>query len=69
LPTSAGAARLNKIITVTHNPSLKHKIVAIMNKRDTMILADNPSTAQNNVIDCRNVAHSGLLTRYCAANP
>ncbi|MDR0905245.1 MAG: Cys-Gln thioester bond-forming surface protein [Oscillospiraceae bacterium] len=54
LPTDA--VRLNKIVTGTYNQSLKYKILVTTNKGDTKIIADNLSTTQNNVIDCRNAA-------------
>jgi uncharacterized surface anchored protein len=54
LPTDA--VRLNKIVTGTYNQSLKYKILATTNKGDTKIIADNLSTTQNNVIDCRGAA-------------
>jgi uncharacterized surface anchored protein len=54
LPTNA--LRLTKIFTGTYNQSLKYKVIATTNKGDTKVLADNLSTTQNNVIDCRNAA-------------
>jgi uncharacterized repeat protein (TIGR01451 family) len=54
VPTDA--ARLTKIVTGTYNQSLKYKVVITTNKGDTKIIADNLSTTQNNVIDCRNAA-------------
>jgi uncharacterized repeat protein (TIGR01451 family) len=54
VPTDA--ARLTKIVTGTYNQSLKYKVVITTNKSDTRIIADNLSTTQNNVIDCRNAA-------------
>jgi uncharacterized repeat protein (TIGR01451 family) len=54
LPTDA--VRLNKIVTGTYNQSLKYKILATTNKGDSRVIADNLSTTQNNVIDCRNAA-------------
>jgi uncharacterized repeat protein (TIGR01451 family) len=54
LPTDA--VRLSKIVTGTYNQSLKYKILVTTNKGDTKIIADNLSTTQNNVIDCRNAA-------------
>jgi uncharacterized surface anchored protein len=59
IPTDA--VRLNKIVTGTYNQSLQYKILATTNKGDTMIIADNLSTPQNNVIDCRN-ANLGLAS-------
>jgi hypothetical protein len=53
------AVRLNKIVTGTYNQSLKYKIMATTNKGDTIIIADNLSTTQNNVINC-NPAALGL---------
>jgi uncharacterized surface anchored protein len=52
----ADAVRLNKIVTGTYNQSLKYKILVTTNKGDTRVIADNLSTTQNNVIDCRNAA-------------
>jgi uncharacterized repeat protein (TIGR01451 family) len=46
------AVRLNKIVTGTYNQSLKYKILATTNKGNTIIVADNLSTTQNNVINC-----------------
>jgi uncharacterized surface anchored protein len=57
IPTDA--VRLNRIVTGTYSQSLKYKILATTNKGDTMIVTDNLSTTQNNVIDCRN-ANLGL---------
>jgi maltoporin len=54
LPTDA--VRLEKIVTGTYNQSLKYKVLVTTNKGDTRIIADNLSTTQNNVIDCRNAA-------------
>jgi uncharacterized surface anchored protein len=54
LPTDA--VRLNKIVTGTYNQSLKYKVMIATNKGDTRVVADNLSTAQNNVIDCRGAA-------------
>jgi uncharacterized repeat protein (TIGR01451 family) len=54
LPTDA--VRLNKIVTGTYNQSLKYKVLVTTNKGDTKIIADNLSTTQNNVLDCRNAA-------------
>jgi uncharacterized repeat protein (TIGR01451 family) len=54
LPTDA--VRLQKIVTGTYNQSLKYKILITTNKGDTRVIADNLSSTQNNVIDCRNVA-------------
>jgi len=54
IPTDA--VRLNKIVTGTYNQSLKYKVIATTNKGDTRVIADNLSTTQNNVIDCRNAA-------------
>jgi uncharacterized repeat protein (TIGR01451 family) len=54
LPTDA--VRLTKIVTGTYNQSLKYKVLVTTNKGDTKIIADNLSTTQNNVIDCRGVA-------------
>lgn len=53
LPTDA--VKLNKIVTGTYNQSLKYKILAVTNKGDTIIIADNLSTTKNNVIDCSKV--------------
>jgi hypothetical protein len=50
------AVRLNKIVTGTYNQNLKYKVLATTNAGDTIVIADNLSTTQNNVIDCRNVA-------------
>jgi hypothetical protein len=58
IPTDA--VRLNKIVTGTYNQSLKYKVIATTNRGDTRIIADNLSTTQNNVIDCRN-ASLGLM--------
>ncbi|MCL2774923.1 MAG: SpaA isopeptide-forming pilin-related protein [Oscillospiraceae bacterium] len=46
------AVRLNKIVTGSYNQSLKYKILAVTNKGDTKIIADNLSTTKNNVINC-----------------
>jgi hypothetical protein len=54
IPTDA--VRLNRIVTGTYNQSLKYKVIATTNKGDTRVIADNLSTTQNNVIDCRNAA-------------
>jgi uncharacterized repeat protein (TIGR01451 family) len=54
LPTAA--VRLQKVVTGTYSQSLKYKILITTNKGDTRVIADNLSTAQTNVIDCRNVA-------------
>jgi uncharacterized repeat protein (TIGR01451 family) len=54
LPTDA--VRLTRIVTGTYNQSLKYKILASTNKGDTLIIADNLSTARNNVIDCSGVS-------------
>jgi hypothetical protein len=54
LPTDA--VRLQKIVTGTYSQSLKYKILVTTNKGDQRIIADNLSTTQNNVIDCRNAA-------------
>ena len=54
LPVDAG--RLNKILTGTYNQSVKYKIIATTNKGDTIIIADNLSSVQNNAIDCRSAA-------------
>jgi len=53
LPTDA--TRLTKIVTGTYNQSLRYKIIASTNKGDTIVIADNLSTMQNNVIDCAGV--------------
>lgn len=54
LPTDA--VRLTKLVTGTYNQSLKHKILATINTGETIIIADNLSTMQNNVIDCSNAS-------------
>jgi hypothetical protein len=54
LPTDA--VRLTRIVTGTYNQSLKYKIIATTNKGDTIVIADNLSTTQNNVIDCANAS-------------
>ena len=54
LPTDA--VRLNKIVTGTYNQSVKYKIIATTNKGKQLIIADNLSTTQNNVIDCSNAS-------------
>ena len=54
IPTDT--ARLTRIVTGTYNQSLKYKIIATTNKGDTRVIADNLSTTQNNVIDCRAAA-------------
>jgi uncharacterized surface anchored protein len=54
LPTEA--VRLNKIMTGTYNQSLKYKVMITTSKGDTRVVADNLSTTQNNVIDCRGAA-------------
>jgi len=54
IPTDA--VRLTQIVSGTYNQSLKYKIIATTNKGDTRVIADNLSTTQNNVIDCRNAA-------------
>jgi uncharacterized surface anchored protein len=54
IPTDA--ARLDKIVTGTYSQSLKYKILATTNTGDTRVIADNLSTTQNNVIECRGVA-------------
>jgi uncharacterized repeat protein (TIGR01451 family) len=54
LPTDA--ARLDRIVTGTYNQSLKYKVMITTNKGDTRVIADNLSTTQNNVIDCRAAA-------------
>ena len=54
IPTEA--ARLSRIVTGTYNQSLRYKIIATTNKGDTRVIADNLSTTQNNVIDCRPAA-------------
>jgi uncharacterized repeat protein (TIGR01451 family) len=54
LPTDA--VRLQKIVTGTYSQSLKYKILVTTNKGDTRIIADNLSTTQSNVVDCRGVA-------------
>ena len=54
LPTDA--VRLNKIVTGTYNQSVKYKILATTNKGKQVIVADNLSTLQNNVIDCSNAS-------------
>jgi uncharacterized repeat protein (TIGR01451 family) len=46
------AVRLNRIVTGTYNQSLKYKVIAATNKGNAIILADNLSTTQNNVINC-----------------
>jgi hypothetical protein len=43
-------------VTGTYSQSLKYKILATTNKGDTRVIADNLSTTQNNVVDCRNAA-------------
>ena len=53
---STDAVRLNKIVTGTYNQSLKYKILATTNKGETRVIADNLSTTDNNVIDCRDAA-------------
>ncbi|MDR0818359.1 MAG: hypothetical protein LBN43_02150, partial [Oscillospiraceae bacterium] len=53
------AVRLTKIVTGTYNQSLKYKVLVTTNKGDSMIIADNLSTTQNNVIGCSN-AELGL---------
>jgi uncharacterized surface anchored protein len=52
----ASAVRVQKIVTGTYNQSLKYKILITTNKGDTRVIADNLSTTQNNVIECRGVA-------------
>jgi uncharacterized repeat protein (TIGR01451 family) len=52
----ADAVRLTRIVTGTYNQSLKYKILVATNKGDTQIIADNLSTARNNVIDCSGVS-------------
>ena len=54
IPTDA--VRLDKIVTGTYNQSLKYKILVTTNKGDTRVIADNLSTATNNIIDCRPAA-------------
>ena len=54
LPTDA--VRLKKIVTGTYNQSVKYKIIATTNKGKQLIIADNLSTLQNNVIDCSNAS-------------
>jgi uncharacterized repeat protein (TIGR01451 family) len=53
------AVRLTKIVTGTYNQSLKYKVLVTTNKGDSMIIADNLSTTQNNVVGCSN-AELGL---------
>jgi uncharacterized repeat protein (TIGR01451 family) len=50
------AARVTKIITGTYNQSLKYKILAVTNKGDTIIVADNLSTTINNAVDLSNAS-------------
>jgi len=50
------AVRLDKIVTGTYNQALKYKVMAVTNKGDTRVVADNLSTTANNVIDCSPVA-------------
>jgi len=54
LPTDA--IRLERIVTGTFNMSLKYKITVTTNKGNTMVIADNLKTTQNNVIDCSNAS-------------
>ncbi len=54
IPTDA--LRLSQIVTGTYNHSLRYKIMVTTNKGNSMVIADNLSTLQNNVIDCRNAA-------------
>jgi uncharacterized surface anchored protein len=54
IPTDA--VRLDKIVTGTYSQSLRYKILATTNKGDTRVIADNLSTTQNNVVECRGVA-------------
>ncbi len=54
LPTDA--VRLRKIVTGTYNQSVKYKILATTNKGKQLIIADNLSATQNNVIDCSNAS-------------
>ncbi len=50
------ATRLNKIITGTYNQSVKFKVTGTTNKGNTIIIADNLSTTQNNAIDCSSAS-------------
>jgi uncharacterized surface anchored protein len=50
------AVWLNKIVTGTYNQALKYKVIAKTNKGNALILADNLSTTQNNVINCSSAA-------------
>jgi uncharacterized repeat protein (TIGR01451 family) len=50
------AARVTRIITGTYNQALKYKILAVTNKGDTVIAADNLSTTMNNAVDCSNAS-------------
>ena len=54
LPTDA--IRLERIVTGTFNMSLKYKITVTTNKGNTMVIADNLKTTQNNVVDCTNAS-------------
>ena len=53
---STDAVRLSKIVTGTYNQSLKYKILVTTNKGETRVIADNLSTTENNVVECRNAA-------------
>jgi uncharacterized repeat protein (TIGR01451 family) len=50
------AARVTKLVTGTYNQSLKYKVIAVTNKGETKVVADNLSTTRNNVIDFSNAS-------------
>jgi hypothetical protein len=57
LPTNA--VRADRLITGTYNHSLRYRVMALTNRGNEIVLADNLSTLTNNVIELRPV-HLGL---------
>lgn len=50
------AARLSHIVTGSYSQALMYKVTAMTSKGNSLVIADNLSTARNNYIDCAPVA-------------
>jgi uncharacterized surface anchored protein len=53
------AVRADKLITGTYNHDLRYRVLALTNRGDEIVVADNLSTLRNNVVELRPV-HLGL---------
>ena len=59
LPTDA--VRADRLVTGTYNQALRYRVLALTNRGNEIVIADNLSTTTNNVVELRPV-HLGLGT-------